>query len=70
MEVCQGRGMFKVDFFASRLSHQLPQSGTDALQQIWGNQSIYAFPPFCRILQPLKKVSYNQTKKTLLVTPT
>lgn len=65
MEVCQGRGMFKVDFFASRLSHQLPQSGTDALQQIWGNQFIYAFPPFCRILQPLKKVSYNQTKKNV-----
>ena len=43
---------------------------TDALQQIWGNQFPYAFPPFCFILQALKKVSYDKTEKMLLVTPT
>ena len=46
------------------------QSGTDALQQIWGSQFLYAFPPFCLILRALKKVSYDQTEKKLLVTPT
>ena len=43
---------------------------TDGLQQIRGNQFLYAFPPFCLILQVLKKVSYDQTKKMLLVPPT
>ena len=62
-QVCQRRGMPKIDLFASRLSHQLLQyfawkpdpfsQGTDVLQQIWGNQFLYAFPPFCLILQVL-----------------
>ena len=79
-QVCQRRGMAKIDLFASRLSHQLPQyftrkpdpfsQGTDALQQIWGNQFLYEFPPFRLILQVLKKMSYDQTEKLLLVTPT
>ena len=79
-QVCQRRGMPKIDLFASRLSHQLPQyfawkpdpfsQGTDALPQIWSNQFLYGFPPFCLILQVLKKVSYDQTEKLLLVTPT
>ena len=35
------------------------------------SQSIlYAFLPFCLIMQVLKKVSYDQTEKMLLVTPT
>ena len=65
---------------ASRLSHQLPQyfvwkldpfsQGADALEQNWGNQFLYAFASFCLILQVLKKASYDQTKKMLLVTPT
>ena len=48
--------MHKVDLFASRLFHQLPQyfawklnlfsQGTSALQQIWGSQFLNAFPPF------------------------
>ena len=72
--------MSKTDLLASRLSHQLPQyfawkpdpfsQETDALQQIWGSQFLYAFPPFCLILQVLKKVSYHQAEKLLLVTPT
>ena len=79
-QVCQRRGTPKVDFFASRLSHQLPQyfawkpdsisQGTNGLQQIWGNQFLYASPPFCLVLQVLKKLSYNQTENMLLVTPT
>ena len=54
-KVCQRRGMLKGDLFASRLSHQLLQyfarkpnpfsQGTDAQQQIWGNQFLYAFNP-------------------------
>ena len=46
------------------------QSGIGALQQIWGNHFLYAFPPFCLTLQVLQKVSYDQTEKMLLVTPT
>ena len=79
-QVCQRRRMPKVDLFASRLSHQLLKyfawkpdpfsQGTDALQQIWGNQLFYAFLPFFLILQTSKKVSYDLTKKMLLVTPT
>ena len=46
------------------------RSGDSVPQQIWGNQFLYAFPPFCLILQVLKKVSYDQTEKILLVTPT
>ena len=72
--------MPKIDLFGSRLSHRLPQyfawkpdpfsQGTDPLQQIWGNQFLYAFPPFCLSLQVLKKkVSYDQTEKLLLVIP-
>ena len=79
-QVCERREMTKIDLFASRLSHQLLQyflwkpdpfsQGTDALQDIWRNQFLYAFPPFCLILQVLKKVSYDQTEKVLLVTLT
>ena len=73
------RGTSKVDLLSSRLSHQLPQyfawksdpfsQGTDVLQQIWGNQFLYASPPFCLTLQALKRVSCNQTEIILLVTP-
>ena len=69
----------KVDLFSSRLSHQLPQyfawksdpfsQGTDVLQQIWGNQFLYASHPFCLTLQALKRVSCDQTEIILLVTP-
>ena len=78
--VCQKRGMPKVDLLASKLIHQLAQyfawkqdpfsQGADALKQICGNQFRYAFPSFSFILQALKKVSYHQTEKLLLVTPT
>ena len=61
------RRMSKVDLFTARLCHQLPHyftwkpnpfsQGTDALQQIWCNHFLYAFPLFCFVLQVLKKVS-------------
>ena len=73
------RGTSKVDLLSSRLSHQLPQyfawksdpfsQGTDVLQQIWGNQFLYASHPFCLTLQALKRVSCDQTEIILLVTP-
>ena len=63
-------------FFASRLSHQLPQyfawkrkplsQGTDALQQIWGNQFLYAFSPFCLIVQALNEWITTKQKKCCL----
>ena len=72
--------MPKVDLLASKLIHQLAQyfawkqdpfsQGADALKQICGNQFRYVFPSFSFILQALKKVSYHQTEKLLLVTPT
>ena len=71
--------MPKVDLFTSRLSPQLTQyfawklepsnQGTDALKQNWSNQFLYTFPPFCFILQTLKKVSHDQTKKMFLIIP-
>ena len=80
-QVCQRKKTPKVDFFASRLSHQLPHPvlclesnpfshERDALQPIWGNQFLYAFSPFCLLLEALKKVSYNQMEKIFFVTPT
>ena len=78
-QICQRRGMPKVDLFTSRLSPQLTQyfawkpdpsnQGTDALKQNWSNQFLYIFPPFCFILQTLKKVSHDQTEKMFLVIP-
>ena len=69
-QVCQRKRMPKVDLFASRLSHQLtqyfvwkPDSFSQweyTIQQIWGNQFLYAFPPFCFIPQALRKVSYDR----------
>ena len=66
--------MSKIDLFASRLSHQLPQyfawkpdpfsQETDALQQIWGSQFLYAFPPFCLILQ-VEKSELPPSRKTV-----
>ena len=42
----------------------------NSLQQIWGSQFLYGFPPFYLILHVLKKVSYDQTENLSLVTPT
>ena len=79
-QVCQRKSMLKIDLFAPRLSLKLPQyfawisdpfsQGTDAIQKIWGNKFLYAFPPFCLILKVLKKVNYDQTEKLLLIKPT
>lgn len=62
------------------LSHELPQyiiwklaplsRGTDAFQQILTNYLLHSFPPFCLVLQVLRKVDQNQTKSMLLDTPT
>ena len=66
--------------FASRLSAQLPRyiawkpdpysQGTDAMQQIWSNQYLYAFPPFSMINKVLKKIAHDQVKRMLIVAPT
>ena len=46
------------------------QSGDRCPTENLGNQFLYAFLPFFLILQVLKQVSYDQTEKLLLVTPT
>ena len=60
-------GQPEIGLFASRLSHQLPvyiawkadphHLGTDAMQQIWSHQLLYAFPPFALIPRVLRKGS-------------
>ena len=55
-KICQTLGMPQIDFFASRLSHQLPRyvsrlsepvsKARNALQQNWNHMFPYASPPF------------------------
>ena len=83
-QVYQRKGMPKEDLFASRLSHQLLQyfawwpnpfsQGTDALQQIWGNQSLYISIPLyiSSILlfsTSLEESQVRPNREQLLVTP-
>ena len=54
--ICKRWGTPSLDLFASRVSHQIPayvawkpdpySQGTDAFQQDWSGQFLYAFPPF------------------------
>ena len=69
----------KVGLFASRLFYQPPlyfawepdplSQGIDTLQQIWDSQFLYAFPPFCLILQILKKLLVIPTWQSQSGTP-
>ena len=69
-----------MDLSASRLSAQLPwyiawkpdpySQGTDAMQEIWFNQYLYAFPPFSMINKVLRKIAQDQVKRMLIVAPT
>jgi len=79
-QVCQKLGTPQIDLFASRLTHQLPRymawrpdpysQGTDAMQQIWPQGFLYAFPPFCLINRVLQKVCREKISEIIIVTPT
>lgn len=78
--LCQKMGTPQIDLFASRLTNQLPQyfawrpdpfsRGTDAMQQIWPQEFLYAFPPFCLINRVLQKTRRERTPEVLIITPT
>ena len=78
--IYQIKGKPEMDLFASPLSAQLlwymawkrdPCSqGTDAIEQIWSNQYLYAFPPFLMIYKVLRKITQDQMKIMLIVVPT
>ena len=69
-----------IDLFASRLNHQVqkyvawrpdPYSWkTDAMQQSWDHQFLYAFPPFSLINKVLNKIQEDKVHLMLLITPT
>ena len=77
-QICSHLGKPLLDLLASRLCHQLsrsiawrrdPQSvATDAFQQDWKYQFLYAFPPFSMIGRVLRKVQKDQTNM-IIVTP-
>ena len=75
IRICHIKGKTEMGLFASRLSAQFqryiawkpdPYSQvTDAMQQIWSNQYLYAFPPFSMINKVLRKIA-----QVLTVAPT
>ena len=77
-QICSHLGKPLLDLFASRLCHQLPRYttwrpdpqsvATDAFQQDWKYQFLYAFPPFSMIGRVLRKVQKDQTNM-IIVTP-
>ena len=48
----------------------LYSQGTDAMQKIWSNQYLYAFPPFSMINKVLRKIAQDQMTRMLIVAPT
>ena len=72
-------GQPKVDCFASRACHQLPQYmswtpdpesiAIDALSQRWTKLNPYLFPPFCLIGAVLRKVSRDRVRRAILIAP-
>ena len=77
-QICSHLGKPLLDLFASRLCHQLPRYiawrpdpqsvATDAFQQDWKYQFLYAFPPVSMIGRVLRKVQKDQTNM-IIVTP-
>ena len=71
--ICQIKGKPEMDLFASRLFHGTPNpysQRTNAMQQIWSNQYLNAFPPFLMIKKVLRKIVQHQVKQVLIVAPT
>ena len=66
-----------IDFFASRLNHQVPTCvswepdpgamALDAFSLDWGNWFFYAFPPFCLISRVLRKIQMDAAKGILII---
>ena len=77
--LCEKLGTPQIDLFASRLNHQLdryvswrPDPGAiaiDALSMSWGQEYMYAFPPFSIITQVLEKLE-REGGAMILVIPT
>lgn len=72
-------GGCKVDLFASRLNHQLPQyfswradpgaMGINAFHHSWKGMKAYMFPPFTQIGKCLSKIREEQIECVVLITP-
>ena len=73
------RGTPELHFITSCLSNQLPKymawisdpnsQGIDAMQHLWSNQCLYAFPPVCLPLSTvLSKIEQDQVQKMSVVT--
>ena len=72
-KITQILGQPKVDFLASRLSHQLSRyiarkadpnsTATNAMHQNWNKGFSYAFPQFCLLYQILRKVLKERTSQ-------
>ena len=72
-------GMPAIDLLASRLSNQTekcfhwkpdPHSlATDAMQQEWNQEILYAFPQFSLIQKVLCKIAKERVSKVILITP-
>jgi len=70
-EICLRTGFPTIDLFASRHSNQIkryiswkpdPNSvATDAFQQNWREDLMYAFPPFCLISKVVQKIRQDKS---------
>ena len=71
--------MSAIDLFASRFSNQIakcftwkpdPHSlATEAMQQEWNQESLYAFPPFLLTQRALCKIAKEKVSTVILITP-
>jgi hypothetical protein len=69
----------EIDFFASRISHQLDKYfswkadpdcvAVDAFRQNWGHSFPYAFNPFCLITRVLRQMVAQSVEKMILIAP-
>ena len=76
-DICKIVGKPDIDIFASRLNAQLPRyfswkpdpgaEAVDALAQDWGQDIVYAFPPFCLISTCLRKIVHDKAEGIMVV---
>jgi len=76
-DICKQFGTPDIDIFASRLNAQLARyfswkpdpraEAVDALTQDWGQDIIYAFPPFCLIGSCLRKMIDDKAEGIIVV---
>lgn len=75
--VARSFGLLDIDLFAFRIDFKCPvyfswfpnpnAAGVDAFTFSWAGISLYAFPPFCLVLQVLQKIRSDQAEGILIV---